>query len=101
MVESLRHPSARPELLADPSARSVGDPPVPNSRVGIEGPFGRERCVFALPMGPVELARREVVKDHDGCLISDPDGNVLGVPGVIVHRMLSARWVEDTRRLAG
>ena len=57
----------------------------------------------ALPLdgGPVALATPTMLQDSAGVAIADPQGNVIGEPGVIVHRMLSARWTEDTRRLAG
>jgi hypothetical protein len=99
-MEQLRHLSARPELLRDSDAHQIID--ASETLVGREGPFGRERIVSALPIGggPVALAHPTMVASPDA-LLADPDGNVIGTPGIVVHRMLSARWTEDTRRLAG
>lgn len=52
-------------------------------------------------MAPVEIQRRIVTKDDNGSYLADPAGNVIGKDRIVVHRMLAARWVEDTRRLAG
>lgn len=100
-MRPLRHLSTRPELLVDEHGRRIVDP-VNKTFVGIAGPLGRERVVEALPLnesGPVQIAPHEAVHDADGFYIADPDGNLIGVEGIWVHRMLYARWVEDTRRL--
>jgi hypothetical protein len=93
----LRPPSPRPEILLDQRSDAVQDPPS-STVVGIAGPFGRERCLFALPLPVAELSRGVLLKDQDGAMIADPAGNVIGVTRVYVHRMLYARWTEDTRR---
>lgn len=71
--------------------------------VGIDGPLGRERVVSALPLnktsGPVLLEAAQVLHDVGLCYLADPDGNLIGTPPIVVHRMLSARFVTDTRRL--
>jgi hypothetical protein len=86
-------------LVVDEKRRKVGDPPVPNTVVGVPGPFGRERVVFALPLVESELVRQVLLHDHNGSYIGDADGNIVGMPRVVVHRLVSARKVEDTRRL--
>lgn len=98
-MDALRKLSSRPELLRDDHHGNVADPS-PNF-VGVPGPWGRNRVVFALPLEPVEIRPRLVVHDDDGFFLADPDGNLIGRDRIIVHRMLSARWTEDTRRLAG
>lgn len=98
-MTALRNLSARPELLRDDDSSQIADP-VPQI-VGVPGPFGRHRVVFALPMGPVQLQPRVVLHDGNGAYLADPQGNLIGTDKVVVHRMLAARWTEDTRRLAG
>jgi hypothetical protein len=93
----LRQPSPRPELLLDQNSNPVQDP-ASVTQVGIAGPFGRARCLFALPLPWTELSRGVLLKDQDGAMIADAAGNVIGVARVYVHRMLSARPTEDTRR---
>ena len=105
-MKQLRNLSARPELVVD--ARGVALTSKSNSdtsRVGIPGPFGNERLVSALPTnkagGPQQLIPARVVHGADLYYLADPDGNLIGDrPAVWVHRMLSAGWVADTRRLA-
>jgi hypothetical protein len=99
-MTALRQLSSRPELLRDQDSGSVLDPSS-QSLVGISGPLGRERCVYAIPMGPVDIVTPLLVHDTDGAYLADAQGNLIGMPRVTVHRMLSARWTEDTRRLAG
>lgn len=85
----------------DKTAARVGND---SDRLGLSGPFGRERIVTALPLNKAGGARLIVapVMLHDAGLgyLGDPDGNVIGEPGVWVHRMATARWTQDTRRLA-
>ena len=95
--------SARPEILVDEQGRSLVDPTLPY-RVGIPGPWGRERVVTAIPTneaetGPALVDRGTVLVDSAGRAVVDPGGDRLGVPPLWVHRMLWARWVQDTRRL--
>ena len=94
----LRHPSPRPSVVVDPAAFGVVDPAV--AALGRPGPFGRERVVFALPLdpGPALLSPSTVLHDGGPALVADPSGAIVGVAAVWVSRMLSARWVEDTRR---
>jgi hypothetical protein len=42
-----------------------------------------------------------VVRDPGSSYLADPDGALIGVAATWVSRMQTARWVEDTRRLAG
>jgi len=99
-MENLWNLSPRPELVVSDRPDSVADPS--QTRVGVKGPFGRARVVFALPLenGPVQLVAPAVVRDDQAGYLGDPSGTLIGVPGVRVSRVLSARWVEDTRRLA-
>ena len=94
----LRHPSDRPSVVVDPAAFGVGIPP--GNVVGRPGPFGRERVMSALPLdpGPTLLSPPTVVHDAGSAFLADADGNLIGDPAVWVQRMLTARWVEDTRR---
>jgi hypothetical protein len=95
----LRQPSPRPTILLDRQSNALQDPPSV-TQVGLPGPFGRARCLFALPLAVTELSRGVLLKDQDGAMIADPAGNVIGVARVYVHRMLYARPTEDTRRFA-
>jgi hypothetical protein len=54
----------------------------------------------ALPLdpGPCLLSPPTVVRDPGSSYLADPDNNLIGEPAVWVNRMLTARWVEDTRR---
>lgn len=99
-MAKLRDVSARPELV-------VGAPNQPRlealdkSQIGIPGPVWRERVLYALPLnasGPVQIANVSAVQG-DSALVADPDGNVIAPPNgaVYVHRMLYARWTENTR----
>lgn len=102
-MRPIRSLSARPELLLDVFGLRIVDP-VTSTAVGIPGPSGRERVVEALPLngsptGPVQLAPHLVVHDQGGYYIADPDGNLVGSQAIWVHRMLDARWTQDTRRL--
>ena len=94
----LRHPSDRPSVVVDPAAFGVGIPP--GTVVGRPGPYGRERVMSALPLdpGPTLLSPPPVVHDAGSAFLADPDGALIGDPAVWVQRMLTARWVEDTRR---
>jgi hypothetical protein len=66
--------------------------------------FGRARIVTALPTngdGPV-LIDSAVALASPNSYVVDPDGNFVGVSSAFyIHRLLTARWVEDTRRLGG
>jgi hypothetical protein len=78
-------------------------------RVGRQAPLGRARVIYALPFNShgndvipgAQLTRPHVVVDLRSEFPADPNNTMVGVPGVWVARMLTARWVEDTRRLAG
>lgn len=87
-----RPPSGRPTIVVDSQGRAVIG--VGDSQLGRPGPLGRERLVFALPLDP------------GPCLLEQPTivtgvGPPIGSAPIWVSRMLTARWVEDTRRLAG
>ena len=57
--------------------------------------------VAALPLndGPRRLRPDRVIHDSSNAMLADPDGNVIGMPGLVVTRMLDAMKVKDTRRL--
>ena len=97
-MEHLRHPSPRPSVVVDPAAFGVIDPT--GGFIGRPGPFGRERVMSALPLnpGPSLLSPPTVVRDAGSAFLADPDGALIGEPAVWVERMLTARFVEDTRR---
>jgi hypothetical protein len=102
-MQTLRTLSARPEIVVDNQGFRLTDP-TDNSQVGIPGPFGRQRIVTALPLndsetGPVQLAAAVALHDAQSFYLGDPNGNLIGWPALWVHRMLSARWTQDTRRL--
>jgi hypothetical protein len=103
-MKPLRIPSLRPALLVDPRGFRVNDPATV-SLVGKPAPFGRERVLFALPLngsGPVQIAPAVVWHDPDGHHIADVMRDLIGSrEQVWCHRMLRARWTQDTRRLAG
>lgn len=101
-MENLRHTSLRPAIVVDPAAFGVGGPDS-GAFIGRPAPLGRERCLFALPLepGPSLVSPPTVVRDAGSAFLADPDGALIGVPAVWVSRMHTARWVEDTRRLAG
>ena len=94
----LRGRSPRPSVVVDPAAFGVVDPT--GGFVGEPGPFGRERVMSALPLdpGPALLSPSTVIRDPGSSFLADPDGALIGEPAVWVERMLTARWVEDTRR---
>ena len=98
-MEQLRNPSARPTIVVDPANFGVFGP-VDASTVGLPGPFGRERCLYALPLdpGPSLLAPPCVVHDSDSAYLADPTGALIGVGAVWVSRMAVCPPVEDTRR---
>lgn len=104
-MKPLRRESNRPGLLVDPHAQRTGDPSALTDRVGRPAPFGRERVLFALPLGkeqpPLAVAAELAVHDHDGAYVAAADGALIGRPGGWIARLLYARWTEDTRRLAG
>ena len=95
-MTALRNLSPRPTLLV--GSRGIGPQ---RSSVGQPGPFGRARVVSALPSqnGPVQLRAPAVVQSPDLSYLADPQGNVVGAPGVWISRMVTARPVTDTRRL--
>ena len=100
-MRPLRPGSWRPELVVDDHAHRLWDPTT-GTYVGLPGPLGRERVIFALPTngtGPIQVTRAKVLKDDDGAMIVDQNVTLLGQPGVWVHRMCYAGVVEDTRRL--
>jgi hypothetical protein len=102
----LRTPSARPTLIVDSRSRSLSDAdtPIPN-RIGRAGPFGRSRVVYALPIteNPLQWVKpNTLLVDPRAGAVSDPALDLIGKDkGVYIGRLLTARWTEDTRRLAG
>lgn len=101
-MAQLRPVTPRPEIIVGaPNQPRLEDPG--KTQVGFKGsPLGRERCVFALPTngsGPVLLAPLTAAQGS-GALVADPSGNVVGASDAVwVHRILYARFTEDTRRL--
>jgi hypothetical protein len=42
------------------------------------------------------------LRDNHSVQVADPDPAIVGKQDIVwVHRLLYARWTEDTRRLAG
>jgi hypothetical protein len=102
-VKQLRNISARPQLVVDSRRRDAVYDTVTQSRVGLPGPFGRERLIEALPTnknaGPLQLVAAEALHDSAVFYLGDPDGNLIGVAPLWVHRCLAASTTVDTRRL--
>lgn len=100
-MDNLRPVSPRPEIVVDDRSRRVED--AANSQLGLAGPLGRERCLYALPLngsGPVQWAAAVAVRDHASSLLADTGLDLIGQDrGVWISRLLTARAVEDTRRL--
>jgi hypothetical protein len=92
-------------LLRDEHHNRIVDTLTPLGTIGRLGPWGRERCLYALPLnnyGPVQIVPHGWVRDEDSTQVAAPDDTIVGTHGPVwVHRFLAARWVEDTRRLAG
>jgi hypothetical protein len=102
-MQTLRTLSARPEIVVDNQGFRLIEP-VSSSTVGVPGPFGRQRIVTAIPTnetetGPVQISAAQTLHDNQVFYLADPDGNLIGEPAIWVHRMLHARWTQDTRRL--
>lgn len=100
MSQNLWPPLPGPDLLVDPHSTRTEDP-ASQSNVGWQNaPLGRQRLVWAMatsPDGPAYLEQPTLVTDTDGIALGDPDGNALGMPGVTIHRLLTAGWVQMTR----
>jgi hypothetical protein len=102
-VKPLRTLSARPEIVVDNQGFRLIDAS-DGSSVGVPGPFGRQRIVTAISTneteaGPVQISAALTLHDNQLFYLADPDGNLIGAPALWVHRLLSARWTQDTRRL--
>lgn len=102
-VNTLRRLSPRPRLIVDSHDWWLLDPD--GNAIGMSGPLGRARVVFALTSGINRHAwwmRRPwfAVVDHHGNLVADPADTLLGRDVVWVSRMLTALPVHDTRRIA-
>jgi len=91
--------SPRPELLV--GLTPVVGEPAGVTLVGRDGPRGRDRMLFALPLngtGPVEVVRGRTVTAV-GARLADPDGDLVGDRAMLwIHRLLTAAATEDTRR---
>jgi hypothetical protein len=107
---ALRVPSQRTELLVDNASsnlRSTGSFSGTVMTPGSIGVIGADnqlsaRIVEALPTNksvPVQLAPHVMLRDNEGCLLADPNGAIIGVDALFVHRMIYAHRVIDTRRL--
>lgn len=101
-MPALRKNSPRPTILISPHSHSVGnaDP----TRIGLPGPLGRERVLFALPLSetPAQfLDAPTVVLAPRWAMLEDPTqpATVVGFDRVWVPRMIVGRKVEDTRRM--
>lgn len=95
-MTALRNLSPRPELLVP-----LTQDPSGTYQVGANGPpLGRNRVVSALPLqdGPRQLVAPQVVHAPDLSYLADPQGNLLGVPGVRVSRIITATRTAGTRR---
>lgn len=109
MSDRLRHLSARPQLVAG-ALHSLLVDNVDNV-IGKGGAgyathitpwLGRARIVTALKIeggGQRWLRKHAIIRDSLGVHLIDPDGYLVGMPGVVVTRMLDAGKVQDTRRL--
>ena len=96
-MRPLRPGSWRPELVVDDRAFRLFDPTT-QTYVGLPGPFGRERLVWALPLinsGPPP--RATLVNDERNNVIADASGNPLGRTDVWVARMVYAEQTQNTR----
>jgi hypothetical protein len=97
--------SLRPTLTVDERAGRVAEP-VGSVRTfpGMSGTFGYFRLVTCLPTngaGPVLVMQPLALGDGQSYL-GDIDGNFVGEHGPqYIHRLLTARWTENTRRLGG
>jgi hypothetical protein len=98
----LRNLSSRPELIVDSTRGRIVGGPAGLSQLGIDGPLMGFRLLSALPLNKSArtlLAPALVLADGDGCLLADPDRNVLGESNAVwVHRMLSATNTNWPRR---
>jgi hypothetical protein len=96
--------SLRPTLTVDENAGRVAEPVTNRTLPGMPGTFGFFRIVTCLPTngaGPVMVMEPLVLGDGISYL-GDPDGTFVGEHGPqYIHRLLSARWTENTRRLGG
>jgi hypothetical protein len=97
--------SARPTLTVDERAGRVIEPVAPNGTYpGMPLAFGLMRMATCLPTngaGPVMVVEPLVLGDGQSYL-GDPSGTFVGEHGPeYIHRLLSARWTENTRRLGG
>ena len=96
--------TARPTLTVDERAGRVVDQVTPNPNyVGVPALWGRFRIVTCLPTngdGPVQVLPAVAFADATAYLV-DPDGNFVGSNSFFAHRLVAARWTEDTRRLGG
>jgi hypothetical protein len=96
--------SSRPTLTVDEQAGRVAEPVTNRTFPGMPGTFGYFRIVTCLPtngVGPVMVGEPLVLGDGQSYL-GDPFGSFVGEHGPqYIHRLLSARWTENTRRLGG
>ena len=104
LMLALRRLSERPELVVDDLGQVLVAPPAPG-QLGPPGStrLGRDRLVSALPLSksghaPVLLAPAQLLVDYHGLLFGDAQGNLLGTPKIVVHRMLAASRSPQTRR---
>jgi hypothetical protein len=90
----------RPEFVVDAWAFRLYDPTT-KTYVGRAAEWGRQRVVSAIELngGPQQVYPPKMVNDPWGFALADPNGNIIGKPGVTISRILSATWTHDTRRL--
>ncbi|HEX3524513.1 MAG TPA: hypothetical protein VHT52_20790 [Stellaceae bacterium] len=106
---ALRVLSDRATLIVDNRSHALIDTAIISglfASPGVRGLIGDDqllatRIIDALPTNksnPVQVEAAELMRDDDGCYLADPDGNLVGAPGLFVHRMLYAERVWDMRR---
>lgn len=97
--------TSRPTLTVDENAGRVAEPVTDRTYPGIPGAFGYFRIVTCLPTngaGPVMVMEPLVLGDGQSYLGDPTDATFVGEHGPqYIHRLLSARWTENTRRLGG
>ena len=90
----------RPTLLVDRDQSSVSA--VDLSRIGRAAPWGRERVLAALKLNnnpPRINIQAQALADPDRVCLRDPDGGIIGAPGLWIQRLIQATRTRNTRGL--